>query len=159
MNAVKLRMLIDSWLDSCLFDRQIDIAGAIGLEEGLAQLGADSPIVLEGVDIGDRDAAFEVAFNVLKVLRRLAVDIAWQVEVEVVLLDLVDGNHSGETRHSSKIESKVTPFRRPTLTHQLRLKVQRYEAKYIRDDLSRKQDLFEAARTEMEIFFRTNYSI
>jgi hypothetical protein len=54
---------------------------------------------------------------------------------------------------------KISNAKIGTLTHQLRLKVQRYEAKYIPDGLSRKQDLFEAAQTEMEIFFRTRYSI
>lgn len=53
---------------------------------------------------------------------------------------------------------KVSNARISTLTHQLRQKMQRYEQTYIPDGLPRKQELFEAAQTEMVTFFETRYS-
>ena len=54
---------------------------------------------------------------------------------------------------------KVSNAKISRLTHQLRHKMQRYEETYIPDGLPRKQDLFEAAQTEMGTFFRTRYSL
>ena len=48
-----------------------------------------------GIDIGGGDAATQVSRNVLHVLRRLAVDVAWQVEVELISLDLCEAHHAG----------------------------------------------------------------
>jgi hypothetical protein len=45
------------------------------------------------------------------------------------------------------------------LTHQLRLKMQRYEETYVPDGLVRKQELFDSAQQEMETLFKTRYSI
>src|SRR5262249_29392507 len=56
---------------------------------------ADRPVTLEGIDIGDGDAAIQVTVDVLGVLGLLAVDVAREVEVEIVFLDLVDGHHAG----------------------------------------------------------------
>ena len=73
---------------------EVQIAGAVGLEQGLPELGADGPVGRQGVDVGDGDAALQVAGDVLQVLGGLAVDVARQVEVEVVPLDLLDADHA-----------------------------------------------------------------
>ena len=86
----ELRVPVDGGLDGRLFHGEIDVAGTVRLEQRLPELRADVPVVLEGVDIGVGNAAAQVAFDVLKVLGLLAVDVARQVEVEVVLLDLLD---------------------------------------------------------------------
>ena len=57
-------------------------------------LRADVPVALQGIDIGDGDAALQVALDVLEVLGLLAVDVARQVEVEIVLLDLLEADHA-----------------------------------------------------------------
>ncbi len=54
---------------------------------------------------------------------------------------------------------RVKDERISTLTHQLRLKMQRYEAKYAPDGLPNKEKLFLAAQAEMESFFRVRYSL
>ena len=54
---------------------------------------------------------------------------------------------------------KISNAKISTLTHQLRQRMQRYEETYIPDGLPRKQELFEAAQSEMEAFFRTRYLI
>ena len=43
-----------------------------------------------------------MALDVLDVLGRLAVDVAREVEVELVLLDLLDGDHAGYFGTSSR---------------------------------------------------------
>src|ERR1019366_7395184 len=54
---------------------------------------------LERIDIGDGDTALEMALDVLQVLRHLAVDIARQVQVVVVLLDLLKADHARVAGH------------------------------------------------------------
>ena len=66
----------------------------VGLEERCAEIGADFPVVAEGVDVVGGDAAEEVAADVLNVLRLLGVDVAGQVEIEVVLLDFIQGDEA-----------------------------------------------------------------
>ena len=95
----ELRMLIDGGLNRRFLDRQIDIARSVGLEEHEPELWAHLPIRLQRIHIGNGNAALEVAFNVLQVLRRLAVDVTWQVQVVVVLLDLCKAHHTGVARH------------------------------------------------------------
>ena len=70
----------------------------MGFEEGLSQLRANVPVPLQGIDIGAGDAALQVAFDVLDVLGLLAVDVAREIEVEIVLLDLLDADHAGVFR-------------------------------------------------------------
>jgi len=67
----------------------------------------------------------------------------------------VDAQRDWDNISSGKVSNKKIS----SLTHQLRLKMQRYEAKYIPDGLSRKEDLFLAAQSEMATFFRKRYSI
>ena len=81
----KLRVLINARFYRFFHDLQVDKAGAVGREERLAKPWADGPIRLQRIRIGDRDAALEMALNVLQIFRRLAVDVARQVEIEVVL--------------------------------------------------------------------------
>lgn len=52
----------------------------------------------EEVTIGDGDAAFQVAFDVLEGFGFLTVDVAGEVEVEVILFDLSEGDHAGMLR-------------------------------------------------------------
>src|SRR5258708_10311814 len=90
----ELGVLVDSRLDGHLLHGEIEIAGATFLEQGVPELRTDGPIALERIYIGNGDAALEVAGDVLHVLWRLAVDVAWQIEVELVLLDLSEGDHA-----------------------------------------------------------------
>ena len=87
----ELGVLVDGGLDGRLVHGEIEVAGAVVLEQGLPELRADVPVALERIDIGGGDAALQVALDVLEVLGLLAVDVARQVEVELVLLDLLDG--------------------------------------------------------------------
>ena len=55
------------------------------LEQRGAHAGEDLPVAVERVEVALRDAAAQVAVDVLQVLRLGAVDVAREVEVEVVL--------------------------------------------------------------------------
>ena len=77
------------------------VAGAGGLcEQGGAQAGHDLPVVAERIEVALGDAAAQVAVDVLQILRLGAVDVAREVEVEVVLGvgDFRDGHHAGVAR-------------------------------------------------------------
>ena len=67
------------------------IAGAVGLEQRLPQLRADVPVAAEGIDIGARGCR-RCRWPSMSCMSSacLAVDVARQVEVEVVLLDLLE---------------------------------------------------------------------
>ena len=70
------------------------------LEERGAHGGEDLPVAVEVVDVAVRDAAAQVGVDVLQVLRLGAVDVAREVEVEVVLrvADLGQRHHAGVAR-------------------------------------------------------------
>jgi len=87
-------MLVDGRLNSLLFNRQIKIAGAVGLEQGCPELWANFPIGLQGIHVGAGDATLQMAFDVLNVFGLLAVDIAGDVQVEFVLLDFLYADHA-----------------------------------------------------------------
>ena len=53
----ELGMLVDGGLDGRLVHGEIEVAGAVGLEQGLPELRADVPVALQGIDIGGGDAA------------------------------------------------------------------------------------------------------
>lgn len=67
----------------------------------------------------------------------------------------VDAQRDWESISAGKIKDEKIS----SLTHQLRLKMQRYEAKYAPDGLPKKQRLFQAAEVEMAEFFRVRYSL
>src|ERR1039458_1029354 len=90
----ELGVPIDRGLDCRLVHGEINVAWAISLEQYLPELRAGVPVALKVVNISHWDAASQVAVNVLEVFGLLAVDIARQVEVELVLLDLLDGDHA-----------------------------------------------------------------
>ena len=94
----ELGMLVDGGLDRRLVHGEVEIAGTVGLEQRFAQLRADRPVRLERIDIGGGNAALQMPVDVLDILGRLAVDVARQVEVEVVLLDLLERDHAGVIR-------------------------------------------------------------
>ena len=73
----------------------MEIAGAQVGKQGGTQFGADLPVVAEGVEVTGRDAAVEVGTDVLDVLGLLGVDVAGEVEVVVVFLDLGVGDEAG----------------------------------------------------------------
>ena len=50
-------MLVDRGLDRRLVHGEVEVAGAVGLEQRLPELRADVPVALQGIDIGDGDAA------------------------------------------------------------------------------------------------------
>ena len=91
----ELRVLVDGGLDGRLLHGEIEVAGAVVLEQRLPELRADVPVALERIDIGGGDAALQVALDVLDVLGLLAVDVAREVEVELVLLDLLERRPCG----------------------------------------------------------------
>lgn len=67
----------------------------------------------------------------------------------------VDAQRDWDNIYAGKVPDKKIRF----LTHQLRLKMQRYEARCIPDGLVRKDDLFLAAEAEMAAFFQKRYSV
>ena len=66
-------------------------------KERRAQAGEDRPIGVEGVDVGQRDAAVEVGVEIVQVLWLGAVDVAGDVEVVVVgrVRDFGEGHQPG----------------------------------------------------------------
>src|SRR5439155_10785168 len=90
----ELRMLVDGGLDGRFLHGEIDIAGAEFLEQCVPELGAHLPVALERIDIGDWDAALQVARDVLEILGRLAVDVPGHVEIETILLNLLERDHT-----------------------------------------------------------------
>src|SRR5690606_13104151 len=52
------------------------------------------PVTMEGINISTWNSSMQVPLNILKVFSLLAVDIAWKVEVELVLLYFLKTNHS-----------------------------------------------------------------
>ena len=75
----ELRVVVDGTLDAALRDSKIKVAGTIGLEEGLAKLRADLPLGLKAINIGAGDSSAKVAFDILKILCHLVVDVARKV--------------------------------------------------------------------------------
>src|SRR5690606_34982982 len=103
----ELRVLVDGRLDGRLVHGEGNVARAIGREQRLAQLRADLPVRLQRIDIGQRDATVEVAVDVLPVFRRLAVDVARQVEVVAVGFDLGQRHHAGVFGHVGALAEHV----------------------------------------------------
>src|SRR5262245_31791404 len=58
------------------------------MEEGSFEARENAPVFFEGSDVAVGDAAVQVAGNVLHVLWLLAVDVARQIEVELIFLNL-----------------------------------------------------------------------
>jgi hypothetical protein len=76
----------DRGLDVGGGDLELGVAGATGLlEQRLPHAGEDLPVPLQRVEVAVGDAAAQVAVDVLDVLGLARVDVARQVEVEVVL--------------------------------------------------------------------------
>ena len=63
--------------------------------------------MFERIDIGDGDAALQMTGDVLHVLLCLAVDVARQVEVELVVLDLGEGHHACVLRDVESLVENV----------------------------------------------------
>lgn len=77
------------------------VAGAVELlEQGGAQARHDFPVVVEGIEVALRDAAAQMAVDVLQVFRLSAVDVAREIEIVVVLRvgDFRNGHHAGVAR-------------------------------------------------------------
>src|SRR6266508_878212 len=91
----ELRMLINGRLDGLLSHCQIEVARAVILEKRTTELWADVPVTMQRVYIRDGNSASQVAFDVLNVLGLSAVDVTGDVEIEIILLDLLKGNHAG----------------------------------------------------------------
>ena len=89
----KLGMLVDGGFDGCLVHGKVQIAGAFLFKQGLPKLRTDIPVTLECINISTGNAAMQMAFDILQVLSLLAVDVAWEVEVELVLLDFLQADH------------------------------------------------------------------
>ena len=97
----ELGMAEDGGLDLADGDREPGVAGAVGRgEERGAHGGEDLPVAVEAVDVAVGDAAAQVGVDVLQVLGLGAVDVAREVEVEVVLrvADLGQRHHAGVAR-------------------------------------------------------------
>ena len=96
----ELRVAEDHRLDIAVDQLEVtSVAG--GLEQRGTQLRHHLPVAPQGIDISLGDAAAQVAKDVLNILRLGAVDVARQVEVEVVLrvADLVEADHTRVTWH------------------------------------------------------------
>lgn len=86
----------DGSLDLGGFDLGMDIAGAIRIDKQvMPNRGEDVPVALQGINVPHGDAAAQVAVDVLQVFRLSTVDVARQVQVEVVGLDLGQRHHAG----------------------------------------------------------------
>ncbi|MNJ37218.1 hypothetical protein D3C77_320280 [compost metagenome] len=86
--GVELGVVEDARLD--LADRhcEVKVARALRLEQSAAQIRHYFPVALQGLDITLGDAAVQVGLDVLKILLFAGVDIARDIQVEVVGLDL-----------------------------------------------------------------------
>ena len=94
----KLGMVVYGALDCLLRYGKIKVSGTVGFEEGLAELRADIPVGLQCINIGSRYSAAKVAFDILNIFRFLIVDIAREVEIEVVFLNFGNADHPGVFR-------------------------------------------------------------
>ena len=94
--AGEFGVIIDAGLDGGLITGQIQIAGAVFFEQGFFKTRADIPVTIKGIDIRSGNTALEMAGNVLKVFRRLAVNVSREVEIELIFFDLIKGNHASE---------------------------------------------------------------
>ena len=92
-------MVVDGALDGLFRDGEIEVTGAVDCEKGLAELRAYLPVGLESIDVDLGNSAAKVAIDILDVLRFLIVDITRKVEVELVLLYLLDADHTGVFRN------------------------------------------------------------
>lgn len=82
-------MTEDGGLDLAGFDPGLAVAGAIcGSEQCAAHAGKHLPVRGQAVDVGVGDAALQMRLDVLHVFRGGRVDVARQIEVEAVGLDL-----------------------------------------------------------------------
>jgi len=96
----ELRVAEDGGLDVRDGDLELAVAGPVALlEERGAHAGEDLPVAIEVVNVSIRNAAAQMAVNVLQVLRLGAVDVARQVEVVVVfrVADLGQRDHARVT--------------------------------------------------------------
>ena len=91
----ELRVAVNRGLELGGGHEEVVVAGAVGLEQGGAEVGADFPVIGEGVDIARGDTAVEVAADILNVLGFLGVDVAGEIEVVVVLRDLLMRHGAG----------------------------------------------------------------
>ena len=87
--GLKLGMLVDGLFDVGFVDLEVEESLAVLLEQRLLKLGAHSPVAIEGLDVRFGDTALQVASDVLQVFGLLAVDVARQVQVEIVLFDFL----------------------------------------------------------------------
>ncbi len=76
------------------------VALAQGREQARADAGENGPVFGEGVDVPVGDAAMQMRLDVLQILRLSAVNVAGQVEVEIVfgIADLRQRHHAGIAR-------------------------------------------------------------
>jgi hypothetical protein len=58
------------------------------------QSGQNLPVCFKGLDIPVRDAALQVARDILEVFGLLAVEVSREVEIKVIFFYFLDGNHS-----------------------------------------------------------------
>ena len=81
---------------------EVGVGAGPRLKATLAELGIVRPEVLEGVDLALRHATVQMGAHVVGLRRRRVVDVAADVAVEVLALDLRDGHAPGVARHSSR---------------------------------------------------------
>src|SRR6266446_9988115 len=89
----ELGVIVDCGLDCRFLHGEVEVAGAVSLEKYISKLWTHLPITSEGFHVSNRDTSAQVTFDVLEVFGLLAVDVARQVEVELVLLNLLDADH------------------------------------------------------------------
>lgn len=90
-------MLEDGLLDARRRDLELRVARPHRLEERVPNAGEHGPVATERVEVAGGDAAAEVGVDVLHVLGLGGVDVAREVEIEIVLgvADLGHGDEAG----------------------------------------------------------------
>ena len=94
----ELGVLVDGLFDVGLVDLEVEVSLSIFLEKRLLELRAHRPVAIEGLEVRFGDTTLKVACDVLQVFGLLAVDVARQVQVEIVLFDFLEWHHPGVTR-------------------------------------------------------------
>ncbi len=106
----KFRVAEDGGFDFADGHSELGVAGTTCLlEQCGAHAGDDLPVAFERVNIAVRHAAAQVAVNILQILRLGAVNVAREVEIEVVLhvADLRQRNHLGVAGNFSEAREGV----------------------------------------------------
>ena len=91
----ELWMAVDGGFQLRSLNQEIVVAEAVVFDQCSAEIGTDLPVIAERIQIAGGNAAVEMASDVLNIFGLLGVDIARQIQVVIVLLNLVMWHESG----------------------------------------------------------------